>query len=324
MLRFLTFASLLSLVAASSASAQATTRTRDPQQTADSIEIANLARTLTRDVATDSARAARLYEWVARNLNYDVQGFLRGRLADGTPENVYRKRLAVCGGYVALFERLAREVGLQTQPILGYAKGFTYRSGASTKDANHSWIGVRIGKDWRLVDPTWASGYVNGTTFQRNFSWDYFLVDPNTLILSHFPEESEWQFLKQPMKRKDFERLPLIPRTLVNVGFEPSVIRSTLLANRIQSFPLVGVRPDVRIIAAPLNGTLARQSTVSIEVLWPGATEVALVSGGVWRKLKRNGDRFQGEAVAAASAVSLVGRDAGSKDFETLLQYQVN
>jgi hypothetical protein len=323
MLRVLAFATVSIVMLTSPASAQSA-RTRGPEQVADSIEIANLARTLTRDVATDSARAARLYEWVARNLSYDVQGFLRGRLADGTPENVYRKRLAVCGGYVALFERLGREVGLETQPILGYAKGFTYRSGASTKDANHSWIGVRIGNGWRLVDPTWGSGYVNGTTFERHFSWDYFLVDPNALILSHFPEESAWQFLSQPMRRKEFEKLPLIPRTLVNVGFDPTVIRTSLLAKRIQSFPSVGVLQDVRIISAPLNGTLPRQSTVSIEVVWPGATEVALVSGGVWRKLKRDGDRFHGEAVAAESAVALVGRDGNRKEYDTLLHYQVN
>jgi hypothetical protein len=323
MLRLLTFACLLSLVVSTRGSAQSTRKT-EPEQVADSIEIAELARTLTRDVATDSARAARLYEWVARNLNYDVQGFLSGRMVDGTPERVYRKRLAVCAGYVALFNRLAQEVGLVTQPILGYAKGFTYRSGASTKEANHSWIGVRIGDSWRLVDPTWASGYVSGTTFVSRFSWDYFLVDPNALILSHFPEESEWQFLSQPMRRRDFERLPIVPRTLVNVGFDPSMIRTTLLAKRIESFPLVGALNDVRIIAAPLNGTLPRQSTVSIEVLWPGAAEVALVSGGVWRKLERNGDRFRGEAVAADAAISLVGRDGARKDFETLLQYQVN
>jgi hypothetical protein len=62
---------------------------------------------------------------------------------------------------------------------------------------------------------------------------------------------------------------------------------------------------------------------VSVDVVWPGATDVALVSGGVWRHLKRDGDRFRGEALAAETAVSLVGRRGGNKEFETLLQYQV-
>ena len=76
------------------------------------------------------------------------------------------------------------------------------------------------------------------------------------------------------------------------------------------------------IVSAPIDGTVSRKSTVNVDVIWPGATEVALVSGGIWRQLKREGDRFRGEAVAAESAVSLVGRVA-AKEYETLLQYNV-
>ena len=304
--------------------AQAQVRARTAQQLADSTQIAALARTLTQKAPSDSARAARIYEWGARNLSYDVNGFLAGRLGDGNAESVFRKRVAVCGGYVALFQRLAHEAGLEAVPILGYAKGFTYRPGASTKDANHSWIALRIDGRWRLADPTWASGYVvNGRTFERHFSWDYFLADPNELILSHFPEEDDWQLLPRPVRRKDFERLPLVPRTLVAAGFDAAMIRATALANNVRTFPLVGTRRDVRIITAPLNGTLPRASRVAVDIVWPGAADVALVSGGVWRRLTRDGDRFRGETVAADKDVALVGRSASGKEFETVLHYQV-
>lgn len=322
MLRFFVIGCVLCAAFAAPGTAQ-TARVRTSQQIADSVEIAALARTLVRDVANDSARAARLYEWVARHLSYDVRGFLSGRLGDGSPEEVYRRRLAVCGGYVALFQRLAGEIGLQVEPILGYAKGFTYHSGASTKEANHSWLALRVGKHWRLIDPTWASGFVRDGRFERNFSWDYFMVDPDELVLSHFPEDSEWQLLPQPVRRKDFERMPLVPRTLVNAGFDPEVIRSTTLAGRVRSYPLVGVQQDVRILTAPVNGVLPRKATVAFDIVWPGATEVMLVSGGNWHQLSREGNRFRGETVAADGTLSLVGRSNGSKIYETLLQYQV-
>jgi hypothetical protein len=260
---------------------------------------------------------------VARNLSYDVQGFLSGRLGDGTAENVYRERLAVCGGYVALFQRLAREAGLEATPILGYAKGFTYRFGASTRKPNHSWLGVRINGQWRLVDPTWGSGYVANGKFEPRFMWDYFLVNPNELILSHFPEEDDWQLLQKAVRRSDFQRLPMVPRAIVNAGFDAEMIRNTALAHGVRNFPLAAARDGVRIITAPLNGTLRRESTVSIDVSWPGAKEVALVSGGVWRHLVREGDRFRGEAIASENLVSLVGRTGGNKEFETFLQYEV-
>lgn len=310
-------------VAPAAVQAQAAEDRRSGQRIADSAEIARLARTLTRGAATDSARAAQIYEWVARNLAYDVRGFLQGRLADGSAENVFRKRVAVCGGYVALFQRLAREAGLQAEPILGYAKGFTYRAGASSKRANHSWLAVRIGGRWRLVDPTWGSGFVNRGRFERRFTWDYFLVDPAELILSHYPEDSDWQLLPKQVRRSEFERLPMVPRTLMDVGFDPATILATALSTRLRSFPLVGPRSGVRVISAPLTGTVPRAATVAVDVLWPGAADVALVSGGVWRHLERDGDRFRGEVIASESAVSLVGRSASNQAFETLLQYEV-
>ena len=321
MSRFFAFVALCALTSGS-ASAQST-KPRSPQQIADSAEIALLARTLTKGASTDSARAARIYEWVAKNISYDVKGFLQGRLGDGKPEDVYRKRIAVCGGYVGLYERLAREVDVEVVPILGYAKGFTYRFGDSTKKENHSWLAVRVNDEWRLVDPTWGSGVVSGGKFEPRFNWDYFLVKPSELVLSHFPQDERWQLLAKPMRRSEFERLPLVHRTVLNAGFDANTIRATALATKVKTFPLVGSRRDVRIVNAPINGTLQRKSTVSIDIIWPSATEVALVSGGVWRKLIREGDHFRGEAVAIESALALVGRMPGSKEFETLLHYQV-
>jgi hypothetical protein len=321
MLRFFVLVCVLSACAGAPANAQAP-RERTPQQISDSTEIARLARELTLNARTDSARVGKVYEWIAQNLSYDVQGFLAGRLADGTPEVVYRKRLAVCGGFVGLFERMAREVGIEATPVMGYAKGFTYRNGASTKRSNHAWLAVRIDDRWRLVDPTWASGFVVNGKFERKFSWEYLFVDPNELIFSHFPEETAWQLLSRPMRRAEFERLPMVHRSLFAVGFDPQTIRATASASRIRSFPLVGSRRGVRILSAPIDGTVSRKSTVNVDIIWPGASEVALVSGGVWRQLKREGDRFRGEAVAAESAVSLVGRVA-EKEYETLLQYNV-
>lgn len=296
---------------------------RPASQIADSIEIASLARSLAYDATTDSARAAALYEWIARNLVYDVNGFLAGRLADGPPESVYRRRVAVCGGYVALFERLAREVGLTAEPILGYAKGFNYTYGASTRRPNHAWLAVRVDGRWRLVDPTWGSGFVAAGKFEPHFTWDYFLVNADELALSHYPEETRWQLLPRPLRRSEFERMPAVPHTLVKAGFEPTAIRAMALTTGLRDFPLVGTQSDVRIISAPLTGTLARASRVSVDIHWPGAADVALVSGGVWTHLVREGDRFRGEIAALESAVSLVGRSGSDKQFETLLHYAV-
>lgn len=298
---------------------------RSPQQVSDSIAIASLARSLTEHAHTDSARAAAIYQWVAQNLSYDLPGYFAGRLTDPNPEQVYHTRIAVCGGFVTLFARMARETGLIVEPILGFAKGFDFRRGQSTKKPNHSWAAIDINGSWRLVDPTWAAGVVDGTRFRPSFTWDYFLVDPDALILSHYPKDDKWQLLARPLSRSDFERIPIVPRVVVNAGFAPAAIRVAALQSDLRDFPLVGVRDQrqARVISAPIGGTLKRGSSVAVDIYWPGATDVALVSGGNWTYLHREGNHFRGQAPAAASALQVVGRPFATRVYETLLQYSV-
>jgi hypothetical protein len=290
---------------------------------ADSAAIAALTRALVAGAATDSARAAALYEWVARNIAYDVDGYLAGRIGGETAEQVFQRRIAVCGGYVALFGRMAAEAGLRVEPVTGYAKGFDHRAGRPTRRDNHAWLAVRIDGRWRLLDPTWGAGSVRDGRFEPAFDWYYFLVSPDELILSHYPRQRRWQMTARAMDRKDFERLPVVPRSLFSVGFEAGAVRSNALAAGVRDFPAVATDTGLRVVAAPVAGTLRSGETVSIELVWNGA-DVALVSGGVWTHLSRSGDRFHGQAPAGAGALWVVGQDASGPQYRTLLHYRVD
>ena len=298
---------------------------RPARQVADSSEIASLAHTLTREATSDSARAAVLYEWVSRTIRYDANAFFRGGDGYETAEEVYRHRSALCGGYVALYQRLAREVGLEAVPITGYAKGVDYVFGRSTRKPNHAWLAMFIAGEWRLIDPTWGAGVINGRAFEPRFTWEFFLVEPGELILSHYPEEPEWQLIDAPLARHEFERMRAVPRTLLGVGFTAEAIRAAALTPGVTDFPLVGAPGShVRIVHAPIAGTLPASADVVVELEWPEAREVALVTNGQWTPLVRTGDRFRGQAAAAGSTFQIVGR-TGSDDtsYETLLHYRV-
>jgi hypothetical protein len=297
---------------------------RSAQQIADSVELARFAQTLVRAAPTDSARASILYEWVARNVRYDASSFLRGGSGYDRAEDVFRHRIALCGGYVALYERMAGDVGLSVVAVTGYAKGVDYVFGKSTRKPNHAWLAMHVGGAWRLIDPTWGSGVLNGRTFEPRFTWDFFFVAPEELILSHFPEDAEWQLLEPPLDRRDFERMQAVPRTLLRVGFSPAVIRATALSG-VRDFPLVGALSGVRVLSAPVAGTLPAAMAVQVDLVWPGATDVAVVTNGVWTNLRRSGERFRGEVKSAGSSVSVVGRSGGDPVvWQTLLHYRVS
>jgi hypothetical protein len=300
-------------------------RRRSARQIADSTGIAALAHSLTGEAQSDSARAAILYEWVARNVRYDAPTFFRGGDGHEKAEDVYRHRVALCGGFVALYERMAREVGLETVPITGYAKGVDYVFGRSTRKPNHAWLALHIAGEWRLVDPTWGAGVINGRAFEPRFTWDYFLVKPDELILSHFPEEEEWQLVDAPLARHDFERMRAVPRTMFGVGFSPAAIRAAALTPGVTGFPLIGPAGNgIRVVHAPVAGTLPAAAAVVVEIDWPGATEVALVTNGQWTQLSRTGTTFRGRAAAAGSTFQVVGRSGDDAvPYHTLLHYQV-
>jgi hypothetical protein len=316
---------ILLLFSPRGAAGQESRNGRGPQELADSVAVAELSRALTAGLATDSARAAVLYEWVARNVAYDVGGYLEGRIGGETAESVFRRREAVCGGYVALYGRLAAEAGLETAAIQGYAKGFDYAYGQPTRHGNHAWLAVRVEGHWRLVDPTWGAGAVRDGRFEPAFTWAYFLVDAEELILSHLPEQAVWQMVAQPLRRHDFERMAAVPRSLLEVGFTAAALRTAALTAGGAGFPEVGPQgPDVRVVRAPLTGTIRREAPVDVEVVWPGAADVAVVTGNVWTHLARAGDVFHGRALAGDGTVWVVGRTGvGASAYRTLLHYRV-
>jgi hypothetical protein len=297
---------------------------RTTTQIRDSLELHTVAHTLTRGANSDSAKAAELYGWVAANVAYDVASYRRGEPGPAAPEAVYRARSAVCSGFVALYQRLAREIGVETAVIEGYAKGFDYVYGRSTRKPNHAWLAVRIDGNWRLVDPTWGAGTINNGRFVRQVTWDYVLADPDKLLLSHHPKDGGWQLTGDPMKRSEFERLPAVPRALLALGFTPEEIRAAAVASRLNVLPAAGPVAGVRIVDAPISGTIRRLAAVPVRVEWPGASDVVVVSGDVWTPLARSGDTFHGEATADGGALYIVGRARPGDPYRTLLMYQVN
>jgi hypothetical protein len=291
----------------------------------DSIAIAEHARGITTSATTDSARAAAIYEWIAGNVRYDVDGYLVGDLAAAvmTPEHVWRKRLALCDGYSNLFVRMAREVGVEAEQVRGYAKGFDHRPGRKYKRMNHAWVAIRLDGEWRLADPTWGSGFVQRNAFIPTFTWFYFLIDPDALILTHLPDERGWQLVEDRLSKQEWERMTAVSRTLLELGFRPEALR--IASGRKSSIPeAYESNVDVTVYAAPYSGTIAAGQPVSFDLLAPGAQAMAVYEGDSWTHLDGNHDaRFMGVVTPAAGPVTLFVKPAGQDQaFQAVLTYQ--
>lgn len=169
--------------------------------------VTELANILTQFAHTEAEKARIIYSWIAYNVDYDIEDYLRGGFSALKPSDVLKTRKAVCGGYAYLYEALAHKLGLKVVVINGYAKGSNYIVGNST-DVNHGWNGVQIDGKWYLIDATWGAGYIENKQFIRQFNPYYFATPPEQFVYDHLPEHSQWQLLLDKFTKEQFESLP--------------------------------------------------------------------------------------------------------------------
>lgn len=220
--------------------------------------VTELAGLLSRFALTPAEKARAIYTWIASHINYDVPGFLRGNYGDTSPSAVLSSRSTICSGYAGLYRALAKEMGLETAVIEGYARGSDYLVG-DPGGINHAWNAVKIENAWYLVDPTWGAGTVSGENFQAGFNPYYFATPPEQLISSHFPARSAWQLLPTAYTREQFDSLPNVSSNFFSDGLELVTPRTREIATggtaeirlRVPADTLISAR--IQQNSTPLN-----------------------------------------------------------------------
>jgi hypothetical protein len=165
--------------------------------------IQRLTLELIQGLDTEEEKARAIYTWVAQYLEYDylgVENVTLGFESTDVVQEALSKRKGVCQHYAELFDALARESGLTSLVVFGYT-----RQNGKIDKVPHAWNAVMIDSVWYLSDPTWASGYFNGTTYVNDFRDIYFMVPPSEMIKSHIPFDPIFQFLKHPVSHDNFK-----------------------------------------------------------------------------------------------------------------------
>jgi len=182
--------------------------------------VKTLTRRLIENTNNDFEKARSIYRWITKNIAYDVDSYFKNNIdyQKVQAENVLRTKLSVCSGYANLFNEMATAVGLKSEVVSGFAKGYGFEPGDKIGESNHAWNAVKIDKTWYLVDCTWGSGNIGADKkFNRSYTDFYFLTPPDHLIFSHFPDNSRWQLIKNQISKIDFSNLPYVrPSFFIN------------------------------------------------------------------------------------------------------------
>ncbi|MEY4189273.1 MAG: hypothetical protein RIR17_9 [Planctomycetota bacterium] len=235
---------------------------------ADEADFKTLADFLVSKAKGDKEKAWCIYRWVTDRISYDVDSLLKKdlKLEKNTPEAVLNNRLCVCEGYSRIYKKLCEEAGLEVVQITGHARdGNKDKSGVPLHNT-HAWNAVKLDGKWELIDPTFGSGSIEKEQFRKNFEPMFFLVPPDQMRFSHYPEDSKWQLIEKTISKDEFDRLPLVRASMFRMGISPSNINKSIKAKGFDGFPEVFDVPGVKlkVVDAPLQSRLKTGQQVRV------------------------------------------------------------
>ncbi|XP_052782376.1 kyphoscoliosis peptidase-like [Mya arenaria] len=219
------------------------------------LAVDRLAAHLASPAGNDVDKVRAFYFWICHNISYmyDKDKTLSDRLRYDATSTLRQGE----GSYVNLMTALCKEVGIPAVTIPGCSKGLRHQPDKEFKmeERNHSWNAVHVEGEWRFIDCTWGSGFVdvNGK-FQRQFDEFWFMTDPEIFCYDHFPAHPIWQLLERPIDIDEFNKKPSLTEKSRELGFqlishrEPIVTfdKEVAITFSTETYPLSNITADLR------------------------------------------------------------------------------
>ncbi|MGP4082642.1 transglutaminase domain-containing protein [Pseudalkalibacillus sp. R45] len=150
----------------------------------DHLEIETLAGELTNGITDEKEKAKAVYEYVAKNVTYDVDKLNNESFEfDDSALKTLNEKTGVCEDYSYLTIALLRASGMEARMVTGRAT-FSF--------ARHAWVETKVDGKWLLMDPTWGSGYLKDDKFVKKYTDKYFDQDPKEFDKDHSREDIQY------------------------------------------------------------------------------------------------------------------------------------
>ncbi|MGE6754010.1 transglutaminase domain-containing protein [Rossellomorea sp. NPDC071047] len=144
----------------------------------DAQEIKEQAKTVTAGQTSDRDKAKAIYDYVAKNVSYDVEKYEYDDFNwDDSALKTLETRTGVCQDYAYLAIALLRASDIEARFVEGRAGGIF--------PGRHAWVEANLDGEWVTLDPTWGSGYLKDGKFVPAFNEDYFDPDMNEFNKTH-------------------------------------------------------------------------------------------------------------------------------------------
>ena len=169
------------------------------------IEYDSLVQIFDKQFVAEDEKVRAVYFWVTENISYDGKGLYHGG-AIYDKVGALRLKRCVCAGYADLLDHAFKKMNLEARYLTGSARLLDQFSqwNADSWKAGHAWNAVKVNNEWKLIDATWASGYLMGEQFFRERKDVWFFMSPALFLLSHLPDNSFFQLVSNRITEKEF------------------------------------------------------------------------------------------------------------------------
>jgi len=176
---------------------------------------------LMRGISDPFLKTKILHDWICDNIALDTEMYFSGKITAQDYVSVLKKKKAVCSGYTELYNKMCTLAGIESIGINGYHY-YDKGNGDSAKlgiDTNHAWNAVYLVDKWYLADVTLDAGIIAGETFVKQYSTEWFFIEPRSFLYSHLPEDEAYQYYAPVLTPDDFIREAYIPGKFFQYGF---------------------------------------------------------------------------------------------------------
>lgn len=239
------------------------TNTPDKQATSISISLKNsvfsnpeanlqtLVNALLKGVDDPFRQVKILHDWIALNISYDEASSINGSSPDQSYQNVLKSKKALSKGYSNLFIKMCSYAEIKCKEVSGTVRSSGFNPIKKVNlGLSDVWNAVLLQGNWYLLDIPWDSCWVKGCggcSSKRQYSTNYFLLDPSLMIYTHFPTSKTWQLLSKPIDKDGFfDSPPLTAEFFTSVNINQDGIKAV---NNVgsQTSLLLSIKPEMQL-----------------------------------------------------------------------------